>query len=632
MADDFPTSPSKRRRTESPVDQMIDPPPPSIPGLHLSEPPVGEGDKMVDAPAGETVQTEGAPNEASIGVPSETAPGLLDMLMAQVEAQARDAEPEVASETIPEAEVQRALPAAIAMSEAMSKEDQSGPHWAEVAETLRNEQRKQLEGLEGAETGLVVEEQPLLSGMQSKELEVHQKQQAPDTDPSLPTVPDVEQLLRDQHPAHVDGTEAIMVDSLPPSDQPQPNGQPAEKEWETDSSPYSSSTDSSSDDSSDEDSDDGDNDYALLSATEQARILMDDAGSDDEGGKSKGTGSVVKTTNEKFEEVIPKPDITITAEMKIEELGNVEGIVESTVLIKGRTTAEYQVLESGSLLCLRDRSVIGVVAEPLGRVEQPLYTVRFTNDEAIKEAGVAEKGTTIYYVHEHSKFVFTQPLKGLKGSDASNFHDEEVGDEEMEFSDDEKEAEHKRLLKLRKKGIDPDSSRGGRGAARGGRGGRGRGRGGFQPALPPHPENAIMGGGEAVGLNYDEGEITEYEPLRRPGTMESQQATQETEYQPAEPQPEYAPPRFQQDGNRRGFQQRGRGQGGRGRGGRGGRGQFPAESRSASEQLPTKWPAATEPARFWLQSAAAAELDTSCTASTGHASPCHSSTRPHRTA
>ena len=46
----------------------------------------------------------------------------------------------------------------------------------------------------------------------------------------------------------------------------------------------------------------------------------------------------------------------------------------------------------------------------------------------------------------------TKPLKALKGSDASNLWDEEVGVEEMEFSDDEKEAEFKRALKKKKSG------------------------------------------------------------------------------------------------------------------------------------------------------------------------------------
>lgn len=40
-------------------------------------------------------------------------------------------------------------------------------------------------------------------------------------------------------------------------------------------------------------------------------------------------------------------------------------------------------------------------------------------------------------------------IKHLKGSDASNVHDEEPAAEELEFSDDEAEAAHKSNLKKR---------------------------------------------------------------------------------------------------------------------------------------------------------------------------------------
>jgi H/ACA ribonucleoprotein complex non-core subunit NAF1 len=35
----------------------------------------------------------------------------------------------------------------------------------------------------------------------------------------------------------------------------------------------------------------------------------------------------------------------------------------------------------------------------------------------------------LYYVPEFASYVFTQAIRGLKGSDASNFYDEEVNDE-----------------------------------------------------------------------------------------------------------------------------------------------------------------------------------------------------------
>jgi len=242
-------------------------------------------------------------------------------------------------------------------------------------------------------------------------------------------------------------------------------------EWEIDSSPYESSSDSSDTDSSD--SDDEDEDYPILSPEEQARILMQgEIGSDDEGeGKGKSGGGL-KTANEIPEEVLPIPDVTITSEMKIVLLGNVEAVVENTILIAANVTGEYQVLEAGSLLCFEDRRVAGVVSETLGRVENPLYAVRFPTAADVEERGLS-RGTTIYYVETHSTFVFTQPLKGLKGSDASNFHDEEVAEDEVEFSDDEQEAEYRRKLKQKRqerKGAKNDNGNSGRGGRGGGPG------------------------------------------------------------------------------------------------------------------------------------------------------------------
>ncbi|KAI1073470.1 NAF1-domain-containing protein [Whalleya microplaca] len=268
-------------------------------------------------------------------------------------------------------------------------------------------------------------------------------------------------------------------------------------EWEEDSSPYESSSDSStSDDSEDESEDEGN--YKVLGPEETARILMEmEGGSDDEGeGKAKGAGSgaQIRTKNEVPEEVIPKPDVKITPEMEITELGVVEHIVENTVVIKANTTGEYQVIDTGSVLCTESRAVIAAIADLIGSVKQPRYTAKFTNEEEIKSFGL-ELGTKVFYPPSHASYVFTQALRGERGTDASNWHDEEVADDEIEFSDDEKEAEYKRQLKAKKKG------------GRGGRGGGG-GRGGQHEAspLPPVP-----------GLKYDDDDDDgPYRKLARP--------------------------------------------------------------------------------------------------------------------
>ncbi|KAJ5975617.1 hypothetical protein N7481_009324 [Penicillium waksmanii] len=257
-------------------------------------------------------------------------------------------------------------------------------------------------------------------------------------------------------------------------------------EWEVDSSPYESSSDSSSD--SDDSSED--EDYPILTPEEQARILMQaEAGSDDEGeGKGK-SGGYIRSTNEVVEDVLPIPDITITPEMPIVLLGNLKTLIENAALIEASTSGEYQVLESGSLLCSEDRKVLGVVAETLGRVENPLYTVMYATAAEPTERGLS-KDMTVYYVPAHSTFVFTQPLKGLKGSDASNFHDEEIAVEEMEFSDDEAEADYKKRLKQKRQE---------RKDARDGGGGRGK-KGpadGYTPLARPKNYHEMMGAREA---------------------------------------------------------------------------------------------------------------------------------------
>ena len=331
-----------------------------------------------------------------------------------------------------------------------------------------------------------------------------------------------------------------------------------EAEFEEDSSPYQSSEEDSSDDSSDSSEDSGkeDEDYELLDPAEAARRLMqDDGGSDDEGNKKGAANSRLRTANEVVDETIEIPNIEVTPDMKVEELGSVEAVIDNSALIKGQTTAEYQVLDSGSLLCLADRKVIGLVGEPLGRVEQPRYCVLFPSTQTVTDFGLTQ-GTTIYYVPTHSKFVFTKSLQ-IKGSDASNLHDEEVGADEVEFSDDEAEAEYKRqkkLEKLAKKGINVDQRSGDNKRSR--RGDRGSGH---------HPNGLNSTENTPTMLNYEENDEP-YTPLARPSNL-YQMSVPGAEFPQESLDQGFPSPRGRRD---RGFDGRGRGRGDRGRGARGG--------------------------------------------------------------
>ncbi|TQN73286.1 H/ACA ribonucleoprotein complex non-core subunit NAF1 [Colletotrichum shisoi] len=357
----------------------------------------------------------------------------------------------------------------------------------------------------------------------------------------------------------------------------QPAAEGEHPEWEVDSSPYESSSESSSDDSSsDEESEAGG--YQLLGVEETARMLMEmEGGSDDEGGndagKAGGSGHL-RTKNEVAVETVPKPDVVLTADDKVEELGLVDQIVENILVVKAFTPGEYQVLDTGSVLCTEDRKVFGVVWETIGKVLQPMYTVMLSTAEEIKEANLTI-GAKVYYPPAHAKYVFTQPLKSLKGSDASNIHDEEVAEDEMEFSDDEKEAEHKRQIKQKKK-----EARFGKGGAEGG-----RSRGGREP----HPlRNEVSAPSVEGGLNYDDEDDGPYKPLARPPGFGQVPPTQQSFT--TEPEPGRFGGRRGGRGDFRGRGDRGRGGRGRGRGGHGGRGDHrdgysaPAHQRHSSSQ------------------------------------------------
>ncbi|EPE06569.1 hypothetical protein F503_02697 [Ophiostoma piceae UAMH 11346] len=276
----------------------------------------------------------------------------------------------------------------------------------------------------------------------------------------------------------------------------------AGQEWEVDSNPYESS-DSDSSDSSDSDSDD-DSDTEMIGAggvTDTVRMMMasaiqdlDDDDDDEEGGRGGAGGAGgLRSKNEAVETAPPKPEIQLAAEDEIVNLGPILHIVGESAVIQGKTDGAYRVIDAGSVLCTAERHVVGVVSDVIGNVRMPMYVLRYANAEDLAKDGLAA-GQDLYYAPKHAIFVFTDELRNIKGSDASNLHDEEVGQEEAEFSDDEKEAAYKRDLKAKRRGAnktdgDDKSGRGGAGGGRGKRGGM-QNRG-------PHPLRNDSGGAGA---------------------------------------------------------------------------------------------------------------------------------------
>lgn len=205
----------------------------------------------------------------------------------------------------------------------------------------------------------------------------------------------------------------------------------AESQSESSESESESESDESSESESDEASD---------SDSEEREILAPPDSPDE----------IPRTKNELDEAIPVLPEgFTMTEETRIEPIGAILSVGDRSVVIKTETSGEYRILAEGTIFCLEDRTVLGPLFETFGPVEHPLYVVKFATEEETN--GLKDKiGQQVCYVVPSSNYVFTETLKS-KGSDASNFHDEEVPLEEQEYSDDEQEALAKQSKKKRKR-------------------------------------------------------------------------------------------------------------------------------------------------------------------------------------
>jgi H/ACA ribonucleoprotein complex non-core subunit NAF1 len=86
------------------------------------------------------------------------------------------------------------------------------------------------------------------------------------------------------------------------------------------------------------------------------------------------------------------------------------------------------------------------IYETFGPTSQPLYQVKFSNSYPLDPEKM-RISRNVFHLPRRSRFVFLNQIKQMKGSDASNVHDEEPADYELEFSDDEAEAAFKNGFK-----------------------------------------------------------------------------------------------------------------------------------------------------------------------------------------
>jgi H/ACA ribonucleoprotein complex non-core subunit NAF1 len=136
-------------------------------------------------------------------------------------------------------------------------------------------------------------------------------------------------------------------------------------------------------------------------------------------------------------------------------VGKIMNIVNNVVIVKGKASAKHctsgHALDSETLLVYKDRKVCEhtvflrhlltpdlstiQIHENFGPIYQPMYQVNFNSSFPL-DLNKVQVSRSIFHVPARSNYVFLAELAILCGSDASNVHDEELAEYELEFSDD----------------------------------------------------------------------------------------------------------------------------------------------------------------------------------------------------
>lgn len=120
---------------------------------------------------------------------------------------------------------------------------------------------------------------------------------------------------------------------------------------------------------------------------------------------------------------------------------------------------KHSPLNEGSVLWITEtRMPLGIIDELFGPVKNPYYIVRYNSDEEVPP-GISI-GVAISFVVDFANHILNENYLYRKGYDASGVDDEEITDE-VEFSDDEKEAEYKRSLRQNKRDANHENQRSG---------------------------------------------------------------------------------------------------------------------------------------------------------------------------
>lgn len=196
----------------------------------------------------------------------------------------------------------------------------------------------------------------------------------------------------------------------------------------------------------------------LAEEREEGEIIDSDAedmdgwsGSDARDEDDDGGGSHRFRSTTEVEDLPPVPPVNVALQghHQTQPVGIVLSIIGAQVIVEG--VEKHNPLNEGSILWITDaRSPLGLIDEVFGPVKNPYYAVRYNSENEVP--GGIHVGTSVSFVSDFANHVLNDNSLYKKGYDVSS----ENSEDELEFSDDEKEAVYKRMMKMNKRGMNDE--------------------------------------------------------------------------------------------------------------------------------------------------------------------------------
>lgn len=163
------------------------------------------------------------------------------------------------------------------------------------------------------------------------------------------------------------------------------------------------------------------------------------------------TGTMNTYTGTKHEldkmKEIPVPfDLSLNSKMLL--CGIVNHIVEDKVLID--QCLNNKIVNLDNIIFNKNNIALGYIDDVIGNIDSPIYVMKIYPNLIDNNISI-NKGEEMFICEDKASLVNKEDLMKKKGCDASNAFDEEVLNDEMEYSDDEQELQIKAIRRQQKK-------------------------------------------------------------------------------------------------------------------------------------------------------------------------------------